>query len=114
MDQNYQNYHDTGEVPNSFSSENLYNKTLNIGIIIGGVMFSTGFLICLLCGYGLKRRNQKVLKERSFLRTLSLPTYEKAVYDDCSKIETPPPTYQDLFFWTILIRNQAHKNRNKS
>ena len=96
MDQNYQNYHGTGEVPNPL--ENLDNKTLNICIIVGGVLFSTGFLICLLCGYKFKRRNQKALEERSFLRTLSLPTYEKAVYEDCSKIETPPPTYHDLFF----------------
>ena len=97
MDQNYQNYHDTGEVPNPLL-ENLDKETLNIGIIVGGVLFSTGFLICLLCGYKFKRRNQKALEEISFLRTLSLPTYEKAVYEDCSKIETPPPTYHDLFF----------------
>ena len=79
MDQNYQNYHDTGEVPNPLL-ENLDKETLNIGIIVGGVLFSTGFL-----------------------GTLSLPTYEKAVYEDYSKIETPPPTYHDLFFWTIPI-----------
>ena len=90
MDQRYQNHFDTGE--------NLDNKTLNICIIVAGVLFSIGFLICLLCGYGLKRRNQEALEERLFLRTLSLPTYEKAVYEDCSKIETPPPTYNDLFF----------------
>ena len=36
----------------------------------------------------------------SFLRTLSLPpTYQKAVCEeDCSKIETPPPEYHNLFF----------------
>jgi hypothetical protein len=45
----------------------------------------------------------EVLDKRSFLRTSSLPTYEKAVYEDCSKIETPPPMYQDLFFSTIPI-----------
>ena len=97
MDQNYQNYHDTGEVSNPLL-ENLDNKTLDICIIVGGVLFSTGFLICLLCGYKVKRRNQKALVERSLLRTLSLPTYEKAVYEDFSKIETPPPNYHDLFF----------------
>ena len=97
MDQNYQNYHDSGEVPDPLL-ENLNNKTLNICIIVGGLLFSTGFWICLLCGYMFHRRNQKALEERSFLRTLSLPTYEKAVDEDCSKIETPPPTYHDLFF----------------
>ena len=36
----------------------------------------------------------------SFLRTFSLPpAYEKAVFEeDCSKIETPPPEYHNLFF----------------
>ena len=36
----------------------------------------------------------------SFLRTLSLPpTYQKAVCEEhCSKIETPPPEYHNLFF----------------
>ena len=36
----------------------------------------------------------------SFLRTFSLPpTYQKAVCEeDCSKIETPPPEYHNLFF----------------
>ena len=36
----------------------------------------------------------------SFLRTLSLPpTYQKAVCEgNCSKIETPPPEYHNLFF----------------
>ena len=35
----------------------------------------------------------------SFLRTFSLPpTYQKAVCEeDCSKIETPPPEYHNLF-----------------
>ena len=38
---------------------NIDDKILNIGIIIGGVLFSTGVLICfcILCGF-MKRNNQ--------------------------------------------------------
>ena len=41
----------------------------------------------------------------SFLRTFSLPpTYQKAVCEeDCSKIETPPPKYHNLFFSSPII-----------
>ena len=102
---------------------NIDNKILNIGIIVGGVLFSTGVLICFcfLCGYEIKRRKQKALNQlrnlnavdeesqvqKTFLRTLSLPpTYEKAVFeDDWSKIETPPPTYHNLFFSITPIIN---------
>ena len=95
---------------------NIDNKILNIGIIVGGVLFSTGVLICFcfLCGYEIKRRKQKALNQlrnlnavdeesqvqKTFLRTLTLPpTYQKAVCEeDCSKIETTPTEYHNLFF----------------
>ena len=32
----------------------------------------------------------------SFIRTISLPTYENAI--TCQKVETPPPKYLELFF----------------
>ena len=99
---------------------NIDDKILNIGIIVGGVLFSIGVLICFcLCGYEINRRKQKALNQLRnlnsvdeesqiqsiFLRTLSLPpTYEKAVYeDDWSKIETPPPAYHNLIFSTTPI-----------
>ena len=110
---------------NFHSLHNIDNEILNIGIIVGGVLFSTGVLICFcfICGYDIKQRKQKALNQlrnlnsvdeesqiqRTFLRTFSLPpTYEKAVYEDnCSKIETPPPTYHNLFFPTIPINSES-------
>ena len=120
-----QNNHSSEDIENL--SENL-SITSVIRIFVGGVLFLIVLIIpiiCLLCGNKCmdRLRNAITLNQESriiisqptsylrtlslprsgptsFLRTLSLPpTYQKAVCErNCSKIETPPPEYHNLFF----------------
>ena len=115
MDQNNNSSED-----NENSSENL-NTTTMICIFVGGAWLLLIVIIipiiCLLRGNKCMDRirnaitldqesqnitnNQLIISQpTSYLRTLSLPpTYQKAVCEeDCSKIETPPPEYHNLFF----------------
>ena len=122
MDQNNNSSED-----NENSLENI-SVTSMIRIFVGGWLFLVVLIIpmiCLLRGNKCmdRIRNALILNQESqilisqptsylrtlslprsgptsFLRTLSLPPiYEKAVCEeDCSKIETPPPAYHNLFF----------------
>ena len=92
---------------------------LLIGFVIGGILFAIGCLICISNSLAKKKEsrndelspdleseetNFEVTLRRpiSFLRSMSLPSYEKVSYEGrkCKKMETPPPNYQDLFFPT--------------
>ena len=118
---------------NNSSSDYNISITTVIRIFVGRILFLAVLIIpiiCLVCGnkcmdrlrnvITLNQESQIIVSQptsylrtlslprpgpRSFLRTLSLPpTYQKAVCEeDCSKIEKPPPEYQNLFFSKIPI-----------
>ena len=91
-------------------------KMLLVGFGVAGILFSMGCLICIsnLIAKMLKSRSfdgtssaecqETVLlgafqRPISFLRTLSLPSYEEVSANDekCVRIETPPPDYHNIF-----------------
>ena len=118
---------------NNSSSDYNISITTVIRIFVGRILFLAVLIIpiiCLVCGnkcmdrlrnaITLNQESQIIVSQptsylrtlslprpgpRSFLRTLSLPpTYQKAACEeDCSKIEKPPPEYQNLFFSKIPI-----------
>ena len=90
-------------------------KMLLVGFGVAGILFSMGCLICIsnLIAKKLKSRSfdgtssaecqETVLlgafqRPISFLRTLSLPSYEEVIANDEKfAIETPPPDYHNMF-----------------
>ena len=113
---------------NNSSSDYNISITTVIRIFVGRILFLAVLIIpiiCLVCGnkcmdrlrnvITLNQESQIIVSQptsylrtsslpkpgpRSFLRTFFLPpTYQKAVCEEhCSKIETPPPEYHNLFF----------------
>ena len=118
-----QNNHSSEDNENLYDNLSI---TSGIRLFVGGVLFLVVLIIpIILCGnkcmdrlrnaITLNQESQIVISQptsylrtlslprsgpTSFLRTLSLPpTYQKAICEeDCSKIETPPPEYHNLFF----------------